>query len=279
MDTMSDRVSISIDDQGVADVRLNRPDKRNALDGAMFAGLRDAGESLKADARVRVVVLSGEGESFCAGLDFSSFQSMAGGGERGGGADRAADDAPSNLTPGGITHLGQQVAWVWQELAVPVIAAVHGHALGGGIQIALGADIRIVAPDAKLSVLEIRWGLLPDMTGLQMLPRLVGLDIAKELAFTGRMVSGTEAKELGLATHVADDPRAAALELAAEIAGKNPAAVRASKALLNAAGTRPLAESFREETRLMKQVIGSPNQIEAVTAYFEKRPPNFTDPT
>ena len=163
-------------------------------------------------------------------------------------------------------------------MPVPVIAAVHGVALGGGIQIALGADIRIVAPDARLSVLEIRWGLLPDMTGLQMLPRLVGLDVAKELAFTGRMVSGTEAVELGLATHVADDPRAAALELAAEIAGKNPAAIRGMKALLNAAGTRPLAESFREETRLMTEVIGSPNQIEAVTAYFEKRPPVFTDP-
>ncbi len=139
---MSDRVTISIDDRGVADVRLNRPEKRNALDGAMFAGLRDAGEQLKTEPGVRVVVLSGEGESFCAGLDFSSFQAMAGGERR---RDRA-DDSPGALTPSGITHLGQQVAWVWQELPVPVIAAVHGHALGGGFQIALGADIRIVHP-------------------------------------------------------------------------------------------------------------------------------------
>jgi enoyl-CoA hydratase/carnithine racemase len=269
---MSDRVTIEISD-GVADVRLNRPDKMNALDGAMFAAIAVAGDQVAADPSVRCVVLSGEGRGFCAGLDVGAFM--------GGGADDGSEsfDLLGGREGERIANLAQQVAYTWTEMPAPVIAAVHGVALGGGIQIALGADIRIVAPDAKLSVLEIRWGLLPDMTGLQMLPRLVGLDIAKELAFTGRMVSGTEAKELGLATHVADDPRAAALELAAEIAGKNPAAVRASKALLNAAGTRPLAESFREETRLMKQVIGSPNQIEAVTAYFEKRPPNFTDPT
>src|SRR5215213_815294 len=189
----------------LADVRMNRPEKRNALDGAMFAGLRDAGEQLKSMPEVRVVVLSGEGESFCAGLDFSSFQSMAGGG-RGGGADRVADrggeEAPSNLTPGGITHLGQQVAWVWQELAVPVIAAVHGHALGGGIQIALGADIRFVHPDTKLSLREVHWGLVPDMTGTLFLSRLVGPDVAKELTFTARIVTGREAAELGLVTRL-----------------------------------------------------------------------------
>ena len=163
-------------------------------------------------------------------------------------------------------------------MPVPVIAAVHGVALGGGIQIALGADIRIVAPDAKLSVLEIRWGLLPDMTGVQSLVRLVGLDRAKELAFTGRFLSGAEAVELGVATRLADDPRASAHELAAEIAGKNPMAIRGMKALFNDAGTRPLADSFREETRLMAELIGSPNQMEAVMAYMEKRPATFTDP-
>jgi enoyl-CoA hydratase/carnithine racemase len=278
MDTMSDRVSISIDDQGVADVRLNRPDKRNALDGAMFAGLRDAGESLKADARVRVVVLSGEGESFCAGLDFSSFQSMAGGGERGGGADRAADDAPSNLTPGGITHLGQQVAWVWQELAVPVIAAVHGHALGGGIQIALGADVRFVHPATKLSVREVHWGLVPDMTGTLFLSRLVGPDVAKELTFTARMISGTEAGRIGLATHVTDTPREDAMALAAEIAGRSPEAVRAAKALFNRLANADAAEQFAEERRVIGALIGTPNQVEAITANFENRAPAFADP-
>ncbi len=272
---MSNRVTIEVE-HGIADVRLSRPDKMNALDGPMFAALVAAGDQLAADPSVRVVVLSGEGRGFCAGLDIGAFM---------GGEPPADGDEPSSFSllggrdDGRIANVAQQVAYTWTELPVPVIAAVHGVALGGGIQIALGADIRIVAPDARLSVLEIRWGLLPDMTGLQMLPRLVGLDVAKELAFTGRMVSGTEAVELGLATRVADDPRAAALELAAEIAGKNPAAIRGMKALLNAAGTRPLAESFIEETRLMTEIIGSPNQMEAVGAYFEKRPPNFTDPS
>lgn len=274
---MSDRVTIDVNG-GVADVRLNRPEKMNALDGAMFAALVAAGDQLAADPTVRAVVLSGEGRGFCAGLDIAAFMGPE--------ADRSdAEQETSSFSvlggrhKGRIANVAQQVAYTWTELAVPVIAAVHGVALGGGIQIALGADIRIVAPDAQLAVLEIRWGLLPDMTGLQMLPRLVGLDVAKELAFTGRMITGTEAVELGLATRVADDPRAAAFDLAAEIAGKNPDAVRAMKSLLNDAGTRPLADSFKEETRLMSNVIGSPNQLEAVTAYFEKRPPSFTDPT
>lgn len=272
---MSDRVTIEIAD-GIADVRLNRPDKMNALDGPMFQALAAAGDQVVADPSVRVVVLSGEGRGFCAGLDIGAFA----------GSESAIDaDGESGVSllggrvNGRIANLAQQVAYTWTEMPAPVIAAVHGVAFGGGIQIALGADIRIVAPDAKLSVLEIRWGLLPDMTGLQMLPRLVGLDVAKELAFTGRMVSGTDAVALGLATRVADDPRAAALDLAAEIAGKNPLAIRGTKALLNHAGTRPLADSFKEETRLMAELLGSPNQLEAVAAYFEKRPPAFTDPT
>jgi enoyl-CoA hydratase/carnithine racemase len=280
MGIMSDRVTISIDERGIADVRLNRADKRNALDGAMFAALRDAGEGLKSEPRARVVVLSGEGASFCAGLDFSSFQSMAGGGDAGGdGAARAGVDAPSNLTPGGITHLGQQVAWVWQELPVPVIAAVHGHALGGGIQIALGADIRFVHPDTKLSVREVHWGLVPDMTGTLFLSRLVGPDVAKELTFTARMISGTEAGELGLATHVTETPRDDAFALAAEIAGRSPEAVRGAKALFNRLANAEAAEQFAEERRVIGSLIGSPNQVEAITANFENRAPVFTDPT
>ena len=274
---MSDRVSITVDN-GIADVRLNRPEKLNALDQAMFQGIVDAGEGLKGQSGVRVVVLSGEGRGFCAGLDFGSFQAMAGGGE-------ASDPQPSSGaagmgaigdTGGRITHLGQQAAWVWQELDVPVIAAVHGAALGGGLQIALGADLRIVAPDSKLSVLEARWGLIPDMTGTVMLPRLVGLDVAKELTLTGRIVSGEEAVQLGLATRVADDPRAAALELAADLVTKSPDALREGKRLLNLSGTRPLAEQLHDERVTMGSLIGSPNQVEATMAYFEKRPPNFT---
>jgi len=276
---MSDRVSITTN-AGVADVRLNRPDKMNALDHAMFEGLVEAGETVRADRTVRAVVLSGEGRAFCAGLDVANFGAMADAAERGDG-ERGSNGGPvarlAARDAGRITNLAQQAVYTWTELPVPVIAAVHGVALGGGIQIALGADLRIVAPDAKLSVLEIRWGLLPDMTGLQVLPRLVGLDVAKELAFTGRMVSGEEAVQLGLATRVSERPREDALALAHEIAGKNPAAVRGIKALLEAAGTRPLAESFLEESQLMGELIGSPNQAEAVRAYFERRDPVFTD--
>jgi enoyl-CoA hydratase/carnithine racemase len=219
------------------------------------------------------VVLSGAGRGFCAGLDLDSFQQMASP-----APERSVGDI-GRRDEGRITNIGQQAAYVWTEMPAPVIAALHGAAVGAGIQIALACDIRIVAPDAKLSVLEIRWGLVPDMTGTQMLPRLVGLDVAKELAFTGRMVSGTEARELGIATRVADDPHAAALELAREIASKNPYAIKGVKELLNMAGKVPLADAFKAEERTMASLIGSPNNIEAVTAYFEKRDPNFADRT
>ena len=276
---MSDRVQIDIDD-GVADVRLDRPDKMNALDTAMFVAIAEAGERVAADPSVRAVVLSGEGRAFCSGLDFSSFQAMA-------GSNDSESDSDSDTDSGGgsgaifdtsdrITHLGQQVAHVWQEVPMPVIAAVHGVALGGGCQIALGADLRICTPDARFSILEIKWGLIPDMTGTWMLPRLVGLDVAKELTFTGRMVEGTEAVQLGLATTVADDPKAVALDLAREIAGKSPDAVRAAKRLLNASGTVPIAEQFAAERSEIGALIGSPNQVESVMAAFEKREPRFS---
>jgi enoyl-CoA hydratase/carnithine racemase len=270
---MSDRVTLTISD-GVADVRMNRPDKRNALDGAMFSGLADIGEQLKADPGVRAVVLSGEGSSFCAGLDFASFQVMAGG-DRSVSAD---ESSPGAMKEGRITHLGQQVCWVWQEIPVPVIAAVHGHALGGGIQIALGADIRIVHPDTQMSVREIHWGLVPDMTGTLMLSSLVRADVAKELVFTARLFDGREALALGLATSLSDTPHDAAMSMAREIAGRSPDAVRGAKALLNQLFNDGAAEQFAEERRVISSLIGQPNQIEAVMANFEKRAPAFTDP-
>lgn len=270
-----DRVSITID-RGVADVRLNRPDKRNALDGDMFLGLARAGERVKTEPSVRAVVLSGEGSSFCAGLDFGSFQQMAGGSDASDAAD--AEGSPGKMEAGRITHLGQQVAWVWQEIPVPVIAAVHGHALGGGIQIALGADLRIVHPDTQMSVREIHWGLVPDMTGTLVLSRLVRPDIAKELVFTARVFSGREAFELGLATRVSDDPRTDALAMAREIADRSPDAVRGAKVLLNQMIHERAADQFAAERRVIGSLIGRPNQVEAVMANFEKRNPVFADP-
>jgi enoyl-CoA hydratase/carnithine racemase len=266
------RVTVSVD-AGVADVRLNRPEKLNALDPPMFDALVEAGARLAGDPSVRAVVLSGEGRGFCSGLDFAAFQAMADA-DRGARVTSRLGDHPE----GRATSHGQQAVFTWTELPVPVIAAVHGVALGGGLQIALGADLRIVAPDARLSVLEIRWGLIPDMTGTHTLLRLVPLDVAKELTWTGRMVSGEEAVDLGLATRLDDDPRGAALALAADIATRNPHAVRAAKQLLNQSGLVTQAQQFRDEARLMGALIGSPNQVEAVTAYFEKRPPVFGNP-
>ena len=269
-----ERVSITVSG-GVADVRMDRADKRNALDGAMFSALAAAGERLKAEPAVRVVVLSGEGSSFCAGLDFGSFQQMASGAAGMGSSDDSGN--PGNMSPGRITHLGQQVSWVWQEIPVPVIAAVHGHALGGGIQICLGADIRIVHPDTQMSVWEIHWGLVPDMTGTMVLSRLVRPDVAKELTFTARVFDGREALSLGLATKLSDDPRADALEMAHEIAGRSPDAVRGAKELFNRLAWSEAADQFAAERRVIGSLIGRTNQVEAVMANFEKRPPIFTD--
>lgn len=268
-DPARQRVSCTIAD-GVARVRLNRPDKLNALDPAMFSALVETGLRLREEPRVRAVVLGGEGRSFCAGLDFESFRAMATGDR----LDRHAPHPPI----GPAKALGQQAVHVWRHLPVPVIAAVHGVAYGGGLQLALGADIRVVAPGSRLSVLEIKWGLVPDMTGTQLLPELVGRDVAKELTFTGRVVGGSEAVTLGLATKLADDPAEAARELAAEIAGKNPDAVRHAKHLLDVAGRVDLAAGFAAEQRALAALLGTPNQVEAVHAAFDGRAAEFADP-
>jgi enoyl-CoA hydratase/carnithine racemase len=264
-----ERVTVRVTD-GIADVRLNRPDKRNALDPAMFEALVAAGERLKTEPGVRVVVLSGEGPDFCAGLDFTAFQAM-----RDGQRISALDRLPPSNGP--AQALGQRAAYVWAELPVPVIAALRGNALGGGLQVALCADIRIVSPDARLSVFEVAWGLIPDMTGTQLLPELVGRDVAKELTFTARIVSGEEATRIGLATRVESDPLVAAFALAREIACRSPHAVRAAKRLLDLAGRADLASGFAAEQQEIRALVGSPNQVEAVTARFDKREPQFTD--
>jgi enoyl-CoA hydratase/carnithine racemase len=263
------RVTVTLAD-GVADVRLNRPDKRNAIDPAMFEALVTAGERLTSQPGLRAVVLSGAGPDFCAGLDFASFQAMRDG-------DRVSALAQLPPSAGPARAAGQRAVYVWAELPVPVIAAVHGNALGGGLQITLGADIRIVAPDSRLSVLEMAWGIIPDMTGTQLLPELVGRDVAKELTYTGRIISGEEAVRIGLATRAAPDPLAAALAMAKDIAGRSPHAVRAAKRLLDLAGRTDLASGFAAEQEEIRALIGSPNQVEAVTARFEKRVPVFVD--
>jgi enoyl-CoA hydratase/carnithine racemase len=277
--TVNKRVTVAIDG-GVADVRLNRPDKLNALDTDMFVGLVDAGAQLATEPSVRAVVLSGEGRSFSAGLDFTGFTAMAEGAPAAGDRDPAGSDGLRTIgaTDGRITHLAQQAAHCWSQVPVPVIAAVWGHCLGGGLQIALGADLRIVHPDATLSVLEIRWGLSPDMTGTATLPRLVGPDVAKELAWTGRTVSGEEAARIGLATRTSDTPLDDAMALARELATKNPHAIRGIKRLIEQSGRVPLAQQYADEREVIGTLVSTPNQVEAVAAFFEKRDPSFADP-
>lgn len=271
---MTELVTIDIE-AGVADVRLNRPDKYNALSPAMFEAIIEAGASLATNPAVRAVVVSGNGPGFCAGLDFTSFQGM---GDRG-DADQATGATDAFAADGaGPENRGQRPAWGLKQLPVPVIAAVHGVAYGGGLQVALGADIRLAAPDAKLSVMEIKWGLVPDMGLTATLRDIVRLDVLKELTFTGRIVSGEEAVGLGLVTRVVDDPLAAALELAREIAGKSPDAIRHGKRLIEESWAGDVATGLGLEASLQKELIGSPNQLEAITANFEKRAPAFVDP-
>jgi enoyl-CoA hydratase/carnithine racemase len=262
-----DRVRVTVDGQGVAEVAMTRADKMNALDRAMFEALIAAIERLRGEPRLRAVVLHGEGRAFCAGLDKSSLEGLAG----------PQGEGVGDLVPRthGLANFWQQVAWGWRALPVPVIAAVQGVAFGGGLQIALGADIRCVHREAQLSVMEVKWGLVPDMAGCVLLTELVRPDVARELTFSGRVVSGVEAQALGLATRLSDDPLADARKLAAQIAAANPDAIRAGKRLFNSASPVDAARVLVQEAFEQQRLIGSANQREAVMAALEKRAPVF----
>src|ERR1700738_936567 len=269
---MEERVSISIA-EGVSDVRLVRADKMNALDAAMFDALVAASDRLAQEKGVRAVVLSGEGRSFCARPDMGRFAAMK---EKGGNG--VAGGATRDLTARthGLANFPQAAVWGWRQLPVPVIAAIQGVAFGGGFQLALGADIRFLSPDARMSIMEIKWGLVPDMAGTPILASLVRDDILRDLTYTGRIFSGQEALNYGLATRICDDPRAAALEVAREIAGKSPDAIRAAKRMLNNLSVDPAAALLAESVEQQK-LLGSPNQTESVRANLEKRAPRFAD--
>ncbi len=258
------RVEVTITDR-VAEVALARPEKKNALDMAMFEEITAAGEALKRNPEVRAVVLTGRGGDFCAGLDLAMFGTIA--------ADLPALTAQLfDLAPGEVANIFQKPAHVWQELEIPVIAALRGVVFGGGLQIALGADMRFAAPDTRLSVMEIRWGLIPDMGITRSLPRLTRIDVAKELMMTGRIVEAPEARDIGLLTRVVDDPLAAAHATARDIAGRSPDAIRRAKILLDRAWTLPPAESLALEARLQSEIIGRPAQLAAVAAALGGRP-------
>jgi enoyl-CoA hydratase/carnithine racemase len=266
---MNDRICLTISD-GIADVRLNRADKMNALDPAMFKAIAETAARLKQDTSVRAVVLSGEGRGFCAGLDVERINAMTRG-------ESILPFADLTRRTHGIANFVQHIVWVWRELPVPVIAAVHGVAFGGGFQLALGADLRYIAPGTRLGLIETKWGLVPDMAGTQLMRHLAREDVVRELTYTARIFSAEEALAYGFATRLVADPRAAALVTAREIAGRSPDAIRAAKRLLNRAVACGAEAALTAETAEQRELIGSPNQIEAVRANLENRAPNFID--
>jgi enoyl-CoA hydratase/carnithine racemase len=267
---MQGRIHLSIED-GVADVRLDRADKMNALDPDMFKAIAETGARLKDDARVRAIVLSGEGRGFCAGLDLARMVAASKG-------ESILPFADLGMRSHGVSNWAQHLVWLWREVPVPVIAAVHGIAIGGGFQLMLGADLRYVAPGTRLAIIEAKWGLVPDMAGTQLMRHLAREDIIRELTYTARVFSAEEALAYGFATRVVEDPRAAALSTAREIASRSPDAIRAAKRLLNLAVACDAATGLAAETAAQKELLGKPNHVEAVRANLEKRPPVWSSP-
>lgn len=265
---MNDRVRLSIDD-GIAEVRLTRPDKMNALDPAMFEAIVSAGEQLRDDPDVRVVVLSGEGRAFCAGLDIERITAAARG-------ESILPFADLTRRTYGIANFAQHLVWLWRDLPVPVIAAVHGVAYGGGFQLALGADLRYVAPDTRFAIVETKWGLVPDMAGTVLMRNLVRDDVVRELTYTARVFTAEEALGYGLVTRIVSDPREAALARAQEIASRSPDAIRAAKRLLNLAMDCDAATGLAAETAEQSMLLGTPNNVEAVRANLENRLPQWS---
>lgn len=260
---MTERVTIHLEN-GIADVRLARADKLNALDQVQFEAIVDAIERLRTLRGVRCAILSGEGRGFCAGVDLEGL---------------ASNPALRDLMPRthGVANLFQQIAWGWRTLPVPVIAAVHGFAFGAGFQLMLGADIRISTPDAQLSMMEARWGLVPDVAGIALMRGLVRDDIAREITFTARKLSGTQAQELGIVTHVDADPHARAMALAADIAANSPQAIRAAKRLLNLSAEADASTILLSESEEQEILLDSSGHAETIKAAREKRAPLFED--
>lgn len=262
----NERVAIELGDDGVAQVRLIRAEKMNALDPEMFKRIIEAGAVLSEMKGLRVVVLSGEGASFCAGLDTSNFARTP-----------SSDEPELTERTHGNSNTFQQVAMQWRKLQVPVITAVHGVCFGGGLQIASGADIRIIHPEARMSIMEMKWGLVPDMGGYALWRGLVRDDVLRELIYTNRQFSGAEAQSLGFATYVDDNPLARATAIASDIANRNPHAIRAAKRLQAGMMERETDAILLEESIEQHAIMRTKNQMEAVMAGMQKRAPSFED--
>ncbi len=264
---MADIVEIQRDG-GLATVTLNRPEKKNAWTLEMFDALAAACAGLAGDERLRAVILTGAGGCFSAGLDFSVFGEFAA---------RLEEIKAEMLAPpeGRAANRFQQPVTCWQQLGVPVIAAIEGVCFGAGMQLALAADFRIAAPDARLSVMEAKWGLVPDMGITRSLPRLVRADVAKELIMSARVLDGAEALGLGLVTRLAEEPMAAARIFAQELVTRSPGAVRAAKRLVDETWCGDAAATLALEAQLQASLIGSADQVEAVMANMQGRAAKF----
>ena len=259
------RVSITYENH-IAFVRLTRADKMNAVDQQMIDAVIAAGQEVAAS-DARAVVLSGEGRAFCAGIDITGLSGMM-------GKDPA--EALMPRTHGdGSTNQWQEVAMIWHRMEIPVIAAIHGVCFGAGMQLALGADIRIAAPGTRFAVMEMKWGIVPDMGGMVLLPPLVRSDVLRRLTYTAEQVETDQALAWGLVTEKADDPLSAATALATTIAGKSPSAIRAAKRLIAIAETEDAATVLEAESRIQSELIGKPHQMEVIAANMAKRAPEF----
>ncbi|RBP49368.1 crotonase/enoyl-CoA hydratase family protein [Arenicella xantha] len=278
---INDRIELTVDNH-IAHVRLARPEKMNALDVKMFEAITMVGEQLKSDRSVRVVVLSGDGGNFCAGLDKSNFTSIlekAGSSKSSEPESSDSDNLVTNLAKRthGIANAPQYAAWMWRELPMPVIAAVQGVALGGGLQIALGADFRYGSADSRYSILELKWGIVPDMSSTQIMRHLVRDDVIRELTYTAKIFTAEQAKEWGFITDIVADPLAHAMQTAADIVAKNPHAIRSAKRIIDQSYYLDQAQGLLMESEEQDQIMGQPNQIEAVMATLQGREPNFKD--
>ncbi len=263
MSENQERVTLTVDNH-VGIVKFNRPDKMNALDSEQLKAIIQVGKEIESNPEIRVVVLAGEGRAFCAGIDVQA-------------AFASASNGVNALTPRthGIANDWQQIVWQWHVMQVPVIAAVHGYAYGGGLQIMMGADIRIVAPDTKLSIMEMKWGLIPDMAGTQLFLRTVREDVIKMLTFTNRTFSGEEALQYGFATQLSETPFDDAMVLAREIASKSPSAIVMAKRVLNEATYLSAEDGLLAESVVQDQIVGSKNQLESVFSQMQKREGQF----
>lgn len=259
------RVSVTYENH-IAHVRLTRADKMNAVDQEMITAIIEAGQEV-ASSDARVVIISGEGKAFCAGIDISGLSAMIG--------KDPADLLMPRTHGEGTTNQWQEVAMVWARMDIPVIAAVQGVCFGAGMQLALGADIRIAAPEAQFAVMEMKWGIVPDMGGMVLLPRLVRSDVLRRLTYTAEPIGAEQAERWGLVTEIAEDPLAAAQVLAEKIASKSPSAIRAAKRLISIAESEDETAVLHAESQAQADLIGKPHQMEVIAATFGKRDPVF----